>query len=88
LRIFKYYNVKLKDMEALIKMVSEKTGISQEQAKQAVDTVVDFIKDKLPGGIGAQVESFVKGGSGSTSGTNAGGIIDDLKDKASGLWGK
>lgn len=70
-------------MESLIKMVSEKTGISQEQAKTAVETVVTFLKDKMPAGIGGQVESFVKGGK-SSLGDVAGGI----KDKIGGLMGK
>ena len=67
-------------MEALIKMVSEKTGISQEQATVAVQTVLNFLKDKMPAGIGSQVESFIKGGTGSP-----GDIAGGLKDKLGGL---
>ncbi|MBL7744368.1 MAG: hypothetical protein JNN00_12915 [Chitinophagaceae bacterium] len=67
-------------MEELIKMVTEKTGISESQAKGAVDTVVSFLKDKMPGGIGSQVESFVKGNAGSL-----GGVVDSIKDKVGGL---
>ena len=69
-------------MENLIKMVSEKTGISEAQASTAVQTVVSFLKDKMPGGIGAQVESFINGGTGSVS-DMAGGI----KDKIGGMFG-
>lgn len=69
-------------MEELIKMVTEKTGISESQAKGAVDTVVSFLKDKMPGGIGSQVESFVKGNTGSI-----GGVMDSIKDKVGGLFG-
>jgi len=47
-------------MEALIKMVSEKTGISEAQATTAVNTVVTFLKDKMPAGIGAQVNRLSK----------------------------
>lgn len=39
-------------MENLIKMVSEKTGISEAQATTAVQTVMTFLKDKMPAGIG------------------------------------
>ena len=42
-------------MEELIKMVSQKVGISESQAKSAVDTIVSFLKDKMPGGLGSQV---------------------------------
>ena len=63
-------------MEELVKMVTQKTGISESQAKSAIDTVVSFLKDKMPGGIGSQVESFVKGNTGSP-----GNVVDSIKDK-------
>lgn len=69
-------------MEELIKTVTAKAGISESQAKSAVETVVSFIKDKMPGGIGGQVESFLAGNAGTV-----GNIIDTVKDKASGLLG-
>ena len=68
-------------MESVIKLVSEKAGISEAQAKTAVETVVSFLKDKMPGGIGAQVESFVKGGMGSL-----GDAAGNLKDKVGGMF--
>lgn len=69
-------------MEELIKTVTAKAGISESQAKSAVETVVSFIKDKMPGGIGGQVESFLAGNAGVV-----GNVIDTIKDKASGLLG-
>ena len=68
-------------MENIIKMVCEKTGISESQAKTAVETVVSFLKDKMPGGIGAQVESFINGGTGSL-----GDLAGGLKDKVGGVF--
>ncbi|MEP6513450.1 MAG: hypothetical protein ABJA79_06255 [Parafilimonas sp.] len=68
-------------MENLIKLVTEKTGISEAQAQTAVHTVLTFLKDKMPGGIGDQVESFLKGGAGSMD-DMAGG----LKDKIGGMF--
>ena len=35
-------------MDKLVKLVSEKVGISEQQAKSAVDVVVGFLKSKLP----------------------------------------
>ncbi len=64
-------------MEELIKLVTSKVGISESQAKSAIDTVVSFLKDKLPGGIGTQVESFVKGGGGD-SGNDGGGLMEQI----------
>ncbi len=63
-------------MEELIKMLTQKVGISESQAKSAVETVVSFLKDKMPGGLGSQVESFVKGNTGSI-----GNVADGIKDK-------
>jgi nucleoid DNA-binding protein len=68
-------------MEELIKMVTQKVGISESQAKSAVDTIVSFLKDKMPAGIGSQVESFIKGSS-----SSAENVVDGLKEKASGLF--
>jgi hypothetical protein len=70
-------------MESIIKMITEKAGISESQAKSAIDTVVGFLKDKMPGGIGAQVESFLKGGTGSL-----GDVAGGLKDKLGDMFGK
>lgn len=39
-------------MDQIVKLVTEKTGISETQAKMAVETVTNFLKDKLPGGLG------------------------------------
>ena len=65
-------------MEELVKAVTQKVGISESQARSAVETVVSFLKDKMPG-IGNQVESFIKGDS-------TGNIVDGLKEKAGGLF--
>ena len=49
-------------MDELVKLVSERTGISEEQAQQAVKTVMGFLQDKLPEPIASQVESVLSGG--------------------------
>ena len=66
-------------MDAIVKLVAEKTGISESQAKVAVETVASFLKDKLPAGVGSQVDSFLQGGAG-------GGLADGLKDGLGGLF--
>ncbi len=58
-------------------------GISEVQAKTAVENIATFLKDKLPGGLGTQVESLLKGGAGS-----AGDLAGGLKDKIGGMFGK
>lgn len=49
-------------MEELIKLVAEKTDLSDEMAKVAVDTVIDFLKDKMPGPAAAQMDALLEGG--------------------------
>lgn len=68
-------------MEELIKVVTQKVGISEAQARSAVETIVSFLKEKMPGGVGGQVESFIKGKS-----SSLGNVIGGLKEKASGLF--
>jgi hypothetical protein len=63
-------------MDELIKLVSQKTGISEDQARAAVATVLGFLKERLPAPIAAQLDGVVGGG-----GT-------DLAKGLGGLFGK
>ncbi len=66
-------------MDELIKQVSQKTGISEAQAKVAVETVLNFLKDKLPQPIAGRLDDIVAG---------AGDLdLDNLGDLAKGLGG-
>jgi len=65
-------------MEELIKQVTAKTGISEDQARSAVTTVLGFLKDKLPAPIAGQIDNVVSGGAGSTAG--------DIASKVGGLF--
>ena len=64
-------------MDELIKTVAEKTGISGDQAKVAVSSVVEFLKGKLPM-IGEQVQGLLNG---SGDGNPLAGAADLLKKK-------
>ena len=76
-------------MDELIKLVSEKANISADQAKQAVESVVGFIKDNFPGPIGDQVTNLLSGAGGLAG--QAGGALGDVAGKAGealgGLFG-
>jgi uncharacterized protein (DUF2267 family) len=65
-------------MEELIKQVSTRTGISEDQARTAVTTVLGFLKDKLPAPIAGQIEGALGGGEN--------GGISDLAAKAGTLF--
>jgi hypothetical protein len=71
-------------MKDLVKMVSQKAGISEPIAKIAVETVLAQLKKKMPKGMGDQLESLLgdnsKGGSDSSLGGLAG--------KLGGMLGK
>lgn len=49
-------------MDELIGLVSEKTGIPEQTAKVAVETVLGFLKDKLPAPIAGQLDAVLEGG--------------------------
>ena len=44
-------------MDELVKLVQQKTGISEEQARTAVTTVLSFLKERLPAPIAGQVDN-------------------------------
>lgn len=70
-------------MDELIKKVSERTGLSEDKAKTAVDTVVGFLKEKLPSPIAGQIDNALNSG---------GGMIadkaDDIIGGIGGMFGK
>ena len=49
-------------MEALIKEVSERTGITPEQAKNAILIVSDKMKAKFPHAMHDEIEAILNGG--------------------------
>ncbi len=65
-------------MEELIRMVSQKVGIGEEQARTAVSTVVGFIKERLPEPAASQLEGFISGAAGA-GGDLLGGIGGAIK---------
>lgn len=48
-------------MDDLVKLVSQKTGLSQEMSKQAVTLVIDYLKRQLPPALAAQIDVFLSG---------------------------
>ena len=55
-------------MEELIKRVSERAGISEEQARSAVETVAEYPKERVPAPYSSYIDSFMSGGSGGAGG--------------------
>jgi hypothetical protein len=61
----------------------KKTGISQENAQKAAQTVIDFLKTKLPAPVASQVDAVLAG---DMSGV-AGQAGEMLKGKLGGAFG-
>ena len=49
-------------MDQVVKLIQERTGISEEQARTAADTVIGFLKDRLPAPIAGQLDGVIGGG--------------------------
>ncbi len=64
-------------MDELIKLVSQKTGLPADKAKLAVDTVINFLKGKLPPSVAGQLDGLLAGGK----------LPDDLTKGLGGLLG-
>jgi uncharacterized protein (DUF2267 family) len=74
-------------MDELVNLVVQKTGISQEDARKAVEVIVNALKNRLPGPIASHVDSFLAGGMSGDLDTLAGEATEMLKGKLGGLFG-
>ena len=48
-------------MDELVKLVANKVGISEAQARQAVEVVLGFLKERLPQPIAGQDDAVIDG---------------------------
>jgi hypothetical protein len=69
-------------MEELIKQVSQRSGISEDQARKAVDTVLGYMRDKLPASASGMIDSAIGGGA-----NVAGGVADTAQNVLGGIGG-
>jgi hypothetical protein len=67
-------------MNELIRMIMEKTGLDEGKATKAAETAIGFLKERMPGNFGSQLDSFL--GSGESEGT-----LGKLKGKAGSMFG-
>jgi len=69
-------------MQALINELMEKAGLDATQAEKAVETMMNFIKSKLPAGFSDKVESLLSGNfdlSSMFGGSSSASPLDALK---------
>ncbi len=69
-------------MQELINRVTEKAGISAEQAAKAVDAIKDFVKEKFPMMAGA-VDNLLGSAETTTAAAPANSTNDSMMDKIS-----
>ena len=78
-------------MNELVQLVQQKTGLSQEMAEKVVNTVVGYLKTKLPEPMASGLDSLIGGGAGTSpagdAGNDAGGVMDKAKAMVAGLGG-
>jgi hypothetical protein len=61
-------------MNELIQKVQERTGLSEDKARQAVQVVVEQLKSRLPGPVAGELDKFAGGQTGGV-GSDLGGIF-------------
>jgi hypothetical protein len=64
-------------MNELIQQLKSRVGLDDDKAQSAVQTVVEFLKQRLPAPVASQLDSAISGGG-----------INSIKDKAEGIFGK
>ena len=68
-------------MDEIVAQVSEKTGLSEEHSRMAVQMVIDWVKGKLPEGVRGHVDTALSGGSVGDS------IADAVTSALGGMFG-
>lgn len=73
-------------MDFLAKQLSEKVGITEEQAEQAIEFVLEFVKKKLPDQFAGVIDHLLDDDEEGGSDTDFG--LDDAANLLGGLFGK
>ncbi|HXE79259.1 MAG TPA: hypothetical protein VNK41_00775 [Vicinamibacterales bacterium] len=63
--------------EELIRTVAQRTGLPEDKARSAAETVIGYLKDKLPASMAGQLDNAA-----------GGGMTSGLGDMAKGMGSK
>ena len=77
-------------MDELVKLVASKTGLSDGHARIAVETVLSFVKGRLPSPLASQIDALLATGAhkASEGGLNVGGLdVGNLGGALGSLFG-
>jgi hypothetical protein len=70
-----------RNMDELITLISERTGIDRAQAQTAIELVLTHLQERLPEPIASQLRGVLEGS------TSSGDVADKLKGLQGGLGG-
>ncbi len=73
-------------MDELVRLVTQKTGISEDQARTAVTTVIGFLKERMPAPIAGELDKYLSGGASGSGGL--GGMAGQAESMLGGLGKK
>ncbi len=68
-------------MDELVELVMEEVGLSEAQAQQAVETVIAFLKEKLPAPVAERLDDVLESGAAAQG-------VESLAKGLGGLLGK
>jgi hypothetical protein len=71
-------------MNELITQLTQRVGLSPEQARLAADTVLGFVKSRLPAPIAGQIDQIIGSGGAKGSAEGLGGIAKEI----GGMFGR
>lgn len=68
--------------QQLIQQLSQRVGIPPDKAEAAINTVVGYLKEHLPGPVGSQLDKLVSGEE------VQGGALSQAAQSIGGMFGK
>jgi hypothetical protein len=63
-------------MNELIEQLKSRVGLDDQKAQSAAETVIQFLKQRLPGPLASQLDSFVSGGGVKNAEEKLGGFLN------------
>lgn len=63
-------------MNELVEQLKSRVGLDDQKAQAAAETVIQFLKQRLPGPLASQLDSFVSGGGLKSAEEKLGGFLD------------
>ena len=75
-------------MDQLIRQITQRAGISEQQAREAVNATISFVKPRLPAPVSAQLDSLLTGQEGQQGGQDIAQQAQQAAGRAGGLFGQ